>query len=96
MRFSEYSGVSLRKIPQFHLIFWCGNFVERHIFYIVSGDFTVFYAVFLAEKQHILKWNIGYHCMNNYGKFIDPSAVTFEFFVANLENSVWSYISQFL
>ena len=34
--------------------------------------------------------------MNNYGKFIDPSAVTFEFFVANLENSVWSYISQFL
>ena len=25
------------KIPQFHLISWCGNFVERHSFSIVSG-----------------------------------------------------------
>ena len=28
----------LRKIPSFHLISWCGNFVERHSFLIVSGD----------------------------------------------------------
>ena len=29
---------SLGKIPQFHLIFWCGNFVERQSFHIVSGN----------------------------------------------------------
>ena len=28
---------TLRKIPQFHLIFWYGNFVERHIFRIILG-----------------------------------------------------------
>ena len=27
-----------RNIPQFHLIFWCGKFVKRHSFRIVSGD----------------------------------------------------------
>ena len=30
--------LSLRKIPYFHLITWCGNFVESHSFRIVSGD----------------------------------------------------------
>ena len=29
---------TLRKIPQFHLIFWCGNFVERRSFRIVLGE----------------------------------------------------------
>ena len=29
---------SLGKIPQFHQIFWCGNFVERQSFHIVSGN----------------------------------------------------------
>ena len=28
----------LRKIPKFHLIFWYGNFVERHGFCIISGE----------------------------------------------------------
>ena len=28
----------LREIPWFHLISWCGNFVERHSFRIVSGE----------------------------------------------------------
>ena len=28
----------LRKIRKYHLIFWCGNFVERHSFRRVSGD----------------------------------------------------------
>ena len=27
----------MRKIPKFHLISWCGNFVEKHSFRIVSG-----------------------------------------------------------
>ena len=30
--------VSLHKIPKFHLISWCGSFVERHSFCRVSGD----------------------------------------------------------
>ena len=29
--------VTLRKIPKFHLIYWCGNFVERHSFHRVSS-----------------------------------------------------------
>ena len=40
----SYDGVdicelcySLRKIPKFFLISWCGNFVETHSFYRVSG-----------------------------------------------------------
>ena len=28
--------IALQKIPQFHVISWCGNFVERHSFRIVS------------------------------------------------------------
>ena len=31
---------SLRKIPYFHLIFWCGNFVKRHKFRIVLGKLS--------------------------------------------------------
>ena len=30
--------MSLRKILKFHLMSWCGNFVERHSLRIVSGD----------------------------------------------------------
>ena len=30
--------LTLRKIPKFHLISWCENFVERHSFRIVSGE----------------------------------------------------------
>ena len=32
------SPFRLWKIPQFHQISWCGNFVERHSFRIVSGE----------------------------------------------------------
>ena len=31
------SSVLFPKIPYFHLISWCGNFVERHNFRIVYG-----------------------------------------------------------
>ena len=40
-RFSKLSRVvmsALCKLPQFRLISWYGNFVERHSFRIVSGD----------------------------------------------------------
>ena len=37
--FSNYcSHNSLLKIPKFHLISWCGSFVETHNFLRVSGD----------------------------------------------------------
>ena len=43
----QKTNISLRKIPQFHLIFWCGNFAKKNSFRIVSGD--VFFAVFLTS-----------------------------------------------
>ena len=39
--FSELPCLTLSKMPQFHLISWCGNFVERHSFRIVSGDSSI-------------------------------------------------------
>ena len=34
------------KIPQFHLISWCGNFVEKHSFQITKlSEIAVFYEV---------------------------------------------------
>ena len=30
--------IHCEKIPKFHLISWCGNFVERYSFRVVSGD----------------------------------------------------------
>ena len=30
--------LTLCKIPKFHLIFWCGNFLESHSFRSVSGE----------------------------------------------------------
>ena len=46
--------ISLRKIPKFQLIFWCGNFVEKHSFRAFPQNFhtrkldeiSVFYAVY--------------------------------------------------
>ena len=36
----------LREIPQFHLISWFGNFVEKHSFHIRKlAEITVLYAV---------------------------------------------------
>ena len=34
----QTSVETLQKIPQFHLISWCGNFVERYSFGIVLGE----------------------------------------------------------
>ena len=60
-------STTLRKISKFHLISWCGNFVERHSFRRVSGDFhtaklgeiTVFYAVqtnpYFSKKEFCCK-----------------------------------------
>ena len=39
-----------RKIPNFHLISWYGNFVERHSFCIVLGDSPETYGNCLPTK----------------------------------------------
>ena len=38
LRWERKMMILLRKIPQFHLISWCGNFAERHSFHKVSGS----------------------------------------------------------
>ena len=37
-RTCEGLNLALRKITEFHIISWCGNFVERHSSRIVSGN----------------------------------------------------------
>ena len=37
---SFQANLSLRNIRNFHLIFWCGSFVERHSFRRVSGKLS--------------------------------------------------------
>ena len=39
--FCNFFTLTLRKIPLFHLTSWCGSFVERHNFRIVSGESPV-------------------------------------------------------
>ena len=62
--FGEITGEgSLRKMSQFHLIFWCGNFVERHSFCVVLGELpkiTAFYAEGQIDTLSRLrnKWKI--------------------------------------
>ena len=46
-------GLTLCKMPEFHLTFWCGNFLETHRKYAFSqnfhtnklGEIMIFYAV---------------------------------------------------
>ena len=53
---------SLRKIPYFHLISWCGSFVERHSFRIDSGESPeTVRKLCLSTKcpQQEIRWNYG-------------------------------------
>ena len=49
--FGLHMSLTLQKVSQFHLIFWCENFVERHSFWRVSGNlvFMVFFAVWYMD-----------------------------------------------
>ena len=45
--------LTLRKIPKFHLMSWCGNFAERHSFRRVLGESTEtvsFHKIFTPEN----------------------------------------------
>ena len=58
----QISSSTLQKLPQFHLISWCGNFVERNSFRIVSGDSPeATRKLFLSTKlPHLeIRWNYG-------------------------------------
>ena len=70
---------SLRKIPQFHLISWCGYFAERHSFHIVSGELrksrksgeiTVFFPLIIEY----MFYHSFPHCYNGYVKYLLLSA----------------------
>ena len=50
------------KIPQFHLISWCGSFLERHSFRIVSGESPkTMWKLCLSTKfpHQEIRWNYG-------------------------------------
>ena len=52
----------LRKIPKFHLISWCGNFVERQSFHIASGEsLETMRKLYLSTKfpHQDIRWNYG-------------------------------------
>ena len=54
--------ISLRKIPYFYLISWCGSFVERHSFHIVSSNLPeTMWKLCLSTKfpHQEIKWNYG-------------------------------------
>ena len=56
-----------QKIPQFHLISWCSNFVERHSFRIVSGKLPeTMWELCLSTKfpHQEFRWNYGIKLMN--------------------------------
>ena len=44
VRFMYSRQYPLHKIPNFHLISWCGNFVDRHSFSRVSGNSPKLYG----------------------------------------------------
>ena len=45
------------KIPQFHLISWCGNFVKRHSFRIVFGESKLCLSTKFPHQE--IRWNCG-------------------------------------
>ena len=55
----ETTLFTLIKIQKFHLIFWCGNFVERYSFRAKKfGEILVFYAEFLNMGRLVFSVNI--------------------------------------
>ena len=73
---------TLCKIPSFHLISWCRNFVERHSFRIVLGNLPetlrklCIYAKFPHQK---IRWNYG--ILNKDSFSIHASA--YKFFITD-------------
>ena len=59
------SSLVLCKIPKFHLISWCGNFVERLSFRRVSGESPkTLRKLCLSTKfpHQLIRWNFGILC----------------------------------
>ena len=60
LKYQIFSKQSLPKIPQFPLISWCGNFVEKHSFRIVSGDSPETLRKLMEAILHISSLNTGF------------------------------------
>ena len=80
------SELSLRKIPWFHLISWCGNFAERHSFRIVSAERHSFHTRKSGEITVII--SVSADTMRFQKKF--HTAKFLFFFYAMISLSVWS------
>ena len=98
-KFSNQSGelmyafiyLTLPKISQFHLISWCGNFVERHSFHIVSDDSPetmrkLCLSTIFPHQE--IRWNYGiFRSVTNRRKSLLFSVTLFR---------VWLYDSYFI
>ena len=79
-------SLTLQKVSQFHLIFWCENFVERHSFWRVSGNlvFMVFFAVWYMD--------ISIFCAQNSFRRLDLQSSYmlnyFKYFLIYMEQNV--------
>ena len=61
----HFGYFSLQKIPSFHQILWCWNFVERHSFRIVSGSvlmrrvlYRQQFCLFFFQKRRVILGNL--------------------------------------
>ena len=58
-----------RKILKFHLISWCGNFMETHSFNRVSSDSSeTLWNLYVSSKcpHQEIRWNYGILCSKLY------------------------------
>ena len=65
--------LTLHKISEFHLTFWCGNFVERHSFRIVSDETPeTMRKLCLSTKfpHQKIRWNYSILPSVNYCSYI--------------------------
>ena len=68
VKLEKYWLYSLHKLPQLHLISWCGNFMEKHSIRIISGDAMQILCIISPETMwklclsrkfvyHEIRWN---------------------------------------
>ena len=79
--------MALRKIPKFHLISWCGNFVGKHSFCRVSGQsLQTLWKLSLSTKfsYQEFKWKCSIFSSVNHKKdfkIATPLCIAFTFFL---------------
>ena len=84
---------ALRKIPQFHLISWWGNFVERQSFRIVLGDsLKEMRKLCLSAKllHQEIRWNYG--ILRSFNEFDSQKVESFKYNISNKSNNIFHCI----